>query len=325
MRLLLGASRVWVSIEARIADTLVGNGIRAVSTGTAARNTNWRKDGWNTHNFGVSEKVRQADAAPSLLIAACTDSTPHILTFVYAEAVRTFLPLRTRPRVGAPQVWSTLSSLPGVSSKSFEALADAFIVRVDDAVCVDAAPDLGTRRTAPRFEIIRVTLVPGSTGTGWFVVLRRAVGVWPTLGCDARIETGSTLCFAHGIPRTLLVHPAAHRTLASCGEGIPGRRRRAFALKASDDVDANCAHAARSVGVDGQVGRALVDIPTACLRISRAPRIALALRTRRGDGTRGILATLDPGARVFARLSFEDVRRLALALSLSTLFVGGAV
>lgn len=97
----MGASRVWVSIEARIADTLVGNGIRAVSTGTAARNTNWRKDGWNTHDFSVSEKVRQADAAPSLLIAACADSTTHVLTFVYAEAVRTLLPLRTRPRVGA--------------------------------------------------------------------------------------------------------------------------------------------------------------------------------------------------------------------------------
>lgn len=192
-------------------------------------------------------------------------------------------------------------------------------------MCVDATPDLGTRRTAPRFEIVRVTLVPGSTGAGRFVVLGRAVGVGPTLGCDARIETGSTLCFAHGIPRTLLVHPAAHGALASCGEGVPGRCRRALALKASDDVDANCTHAARSVGVDGQVGRALVDVPTARLRISRAPGIALALRTRWGDGTCGILATLYPGTRVFARLSFQDVRRLALALPLSTLFVGGAV
>lgn len=296
-----------------------------MSTGTAARNTNWRKDGWNTHDFGVSEKVRKADAASSLLIAACADSTPHILTFVYAEAVRTLLPLRTRPRVGASQVWSTLSSFPGVSSKSFEALADAFVVRVDDAVSVDAAPDLGTRRTAPRFEIIRVPLVPGSTGAGRFVVLGRAVGVWPTLRSDARIETSSTLCFAHGIPRTLLVHPAAHRALASCGEGVPGRRWRALALEASDNVDANCAHAARSVGVDGQVGRALVDVPTACLWISRAPGVALALRTRRGDGTRGILATLYPSTRIFARFSFQDVRRLALALSLSTLFVTRAV
>lgn len=79
------------------------------------------------------------------MIAARTDPAPDILTFVYAEAIRTLLPLGTGPRLGASQVWSTFSSLPRVSSKSFKALADAFIVRVDDAVRVDTAPHLSAR------------------------------------------------------------------------------------------------------------------------------------------------------------------------------------
>lgn len=157
------------------------------------------------------------------------------------------------------------------------------------------------------------------------MILRRAVGVGPALGCDTRIKTSPTLRFAHRITGTLLVHPAAHRSLASCGEWVSRRCRRTLALEASDDVDADRTDAARPVGVDGEVGRALVDVPTARLWVSCAARVTLALWARRSDGTCGILATLYPGTRVLARFSFQDVRRLALTLSVSAFFVGGAV
>lgn len=79
------------------------------------------------------------------MIAACANSTLDVLTAIYAEAIGTLLALCTWPRLGAVQIWRTLSSFPRVPPETFVALANTLVAGVDNAVRIDATPNFGTR------------------------------------------------------------------------------------------------------------------------------------------------------------------------------------
>lgn len=55
--LVLGTRGVGVPIETRIAHTLVGHRVCAMSSSTTAWHTDWWKDGWDAHDFRVAKKV----------------------------------------------------------------------------------------------------------------------------------------------------------------------------------------------------------------------------------------------------------------------------